>query len=95
MYLKKKKPVRDNKYLAFIRGLPCVLCRDRYVDVDAHHIKTHGMGTKGDDDMTVPVCRLHHAEIHSFGQSIFEIRHKISFKNLISIYQTAYKKGKS
>jgi hypothetical protein len=52
------------------------------------------MGTKGNDVDTVPVCRLHHSEIHAFGKPIFEMRHKISFKDLVKMYQAAYKKQK-
>lgn len=57
---------RSPKYLAWVRSLPCVMC-GRPAD-DAHHLvgigHFGGMGTKASDELTMPVCREHHDEIH-------------------------------
>lgn len=62
----KDKPVRNKQYLAFVRGLPCSMCKlpDHSV---AHHIigvGEGGMGTKACDLLTMPLCAACHHEIH-------------------------------
>ena len=61
----KKNTVRDPKYLAWIRTLPCgyndTLCKGK---VQAHHPRRQrwGAGTsqKPHDLVTVPRCEFHH-----------------------------------
>lgn len=45
--------------------MSCLCCNNRTVDV--HHIKTRGSG--GGDDMwnLMPLCRMHHSEVHRLG----------------------------
>ena len=64
------KPVRerDRDHLRFVAGQPC-LVRGR-TPSDAHHLKfaeQRAMGRKVSDKFTVPVCRLHHRELHRRG----------------------------
>jgi hypothetical protein len=64
------KPVRDrdHKHLRFVASQPCLLCGR--TPSDAHHIKfaePRAMGRKVSDRFTVPVCRLHHRELHRRG----------------------------
>jgi len=64
------KPVRerDRNHLRFVASLPCLLCGR--APSDAHHIKyaeARAMGRKVSDKFTVPVCRLHHRELHRRG----------------------------
>jgi hypothetical protein len=61
------KPVRerDRNHLRFVASQPCLLCGR--TPSDAHHIKyaeARAMGRKVSDKFTVPVCRLHHRELH-------------------------------
>ena len=57
---------KDKTYLSYIRTLPCSLCgREK---VDAHHIETGGMGMKGRDHFTIPLCRKCHTESHQKGK---------------------------
>ena len=58
----KEKPERDEKYLAWIRTLPCLECMcpaevNGEKMIDAHHIETGGTATKCSDYLTVPLCR--------------------------------------
>jgi len=64
------KPVRerDRNHLRFVASQPCLCCGR--TPSDAHHIKyaeARAMGRKVSDKFTVPVCRLHHRELHRRG----------------------------
>jgi hypothetical protein len=64
------KPVceRDRHHLKFVTTQPCLICGR--TPSDAHHVKfaeQRAMGRKVSDRFTVPVCRLHHRELHRRG----------------------------
>jgi ERF superfamily protein len=64
------KPVRerDRDHLRFVASQPCLICGR--APSDAHHIKfaeQGAMGRKVSDRFTVPICRLHHRELHRRG----------------------------
>jgi len=64
------KPVRerDREHLKFVAAQPCLVCGR--TPSDAHHIKfaeQRAMGRKVGDRFTVPICRLHHRELHRQG----------------------------
>ena len=42
---------------------------------EPHHVKTRGAG--GGDEWCIPLCRIHHAEIHNTGRLTFTTRRKI------------------
>lgn len=76
----KEQPDRDNKYLAFIRTLPCCVCGT--TPCDAHHVDTGGMGTKASDYCSIPLCRLQHGECHTIGKESFQRKYRIDFKEV-------------
>jgi hypothetical protein len=64
------KPVRerDRNHLRFVARQPCLICGRS--PCDPHHIKfaeQRAMGRKVSDRFTVPICRLHHRELHRRG----------------------------
>ena len=64
------KPVRerDRHHLKFVTTQPCLICGR--TPSDAHHVKfaeQRALGRKVSDRFTVPVCRLHHRELHRRG----------------------------
>jgi hypothetical protein len=64
------KPVRerDREHLRFVASQPCLVCGR--TPSDAHHVKfaeQRAMGRKVSDKFTVPVCRLHHRNLHRRG----------------------------
>ncbi len=64
------KPVRerDRDHLRFVAAQPCLVCGR--TPSDPHHIKfaeQRAMGRKVSDRFTVPICRLHHRELHRGG----------------------------
>jgi hypothetical protein len=64
------KPVRerDRNHLRLVASQPCLVCGR--TPSDAHHIKLaeqRAMGRKVSDKFAVPICRLHHRELHLRG----------------------------
>jgi len=64
----KPAPERDRDHLRFVAAQPCVVCGR--TPSDPHHIKfaeQRAMGRKVSDRFTIPICRLHHRELHRKG----------------------------
>ena len=64
------KPVRerDRDHLRFVAAQPCLICGR--TPSDPHHIKfaeQRAMGRRVSDRFSVPICRLHHRELHRGG----------------------------
>jgi hypothetical protein len=64
------KPIRerDREHLRFVASQPCLVCGR--VPSDAHHVKfaeQRAMGRKVSDKFAVPVCRVHHRDLHRRG----------------------------
>jgi hypothetical protein len=64
------KPVRerDRDHLRFVASQPCLVCGR--TPSDPHHLKfaeQRAMGRKVSDRFAVPICRLHHRELHRRG----------------------------
>jgi hypothetical protein len=64
------KPVRerDRDHLKFVTSQPCLVCGR--TPSDAHHLRfaeQRAMGRKVSDRFAVPICRLHHRELHRRG----------------------------
>ena len=79
--LTKKKPRRAPEHLAFVRSLGCCVpgCTSRG-PVHAHHVRTaanSGIGVKPDDYETVPLCHVHHDELHRNGARTFAAKHRV------------------
>ena len=60
--------LRDKEHCKFVAFQPCVVCGR--TPSEAHHIRfaqPRALGRKVSDEYTVPVCRLHHRELHGYG----------------------------
>ena len=60
--------LRDKEHTGFVSRQPCVVCGR--TPADAHHLRfaqSRALGRKVSDEYTVPVCRTHHRELHSYG----------------------------
>lgn len=62
MLIPKTKPIRDPKWMAHLKTLPCRCC-GAYGSDPAHLGHARGMGYKEGDDWCVPLCRIHHREM--------------------------------
>jgi hypothetical protein len=60
--------LRDKEHRKFVSTQPCVVCGRS--PADAHHLRfaqPRALGRKVSDEFTVPVCRVHHRELHRHG----------------------------
>jgi ERF superfamily len=60
--------LRDKDHRKFVSTQPCIVCGR--TPADAHHLRfaqPRALGRKVSDEFTVPVCRLHHRELHRHG----------------------------
>ncbi len=59
---------RDKAHLKFVASHPCLVCGRK--PSDPHHLRfaqVRALGRKVSDEYTVPLCRLHHRELHRAG----------------------------
>jgi len=64
----KRRRSRNKEHLQFVARQPCLVCGR--TPCDAHHVKiAEGpmLGRKVSDAFTVPLCRMHHRELHGCG----------------------------
>lgn len=77
------KPIRNLKYLAWIRTLPCLVC-GRTTGIEAAHTGPHGIAQKSSDTSVVPLCARHHRtgrdSHHKLGPRAFERHHRIDLR---------------
>jgi hypothetical protein len=60
---------RDKQHRRFVATQPCLVCGR--TPADAHHLRfaqPRGLGLKVSDEFTVPLCRVHHRELHRQGK---------------------------
>jgi ERF superfamily len=66
--LAKTVRLRDKKHRKFVTRQPCLVCGR--VPSDSHHVtfaQPRALGHRVSDEFTVPVCRIHHRELHRSG----------------------------
>ncbi len=57
---------RSKKYMRFIGSKPCLICGNHS---DAHHLtfaEHRAKSIKNGDNWCVPLCRIHHMQLHEF-----------------------------
>ena len=71
LMISEPRRLRDKAHLRFVGAQPCLICARS--PADAHHLRftqPRAMGRKVSDEFTVPLCRTHHRDIHSFGDEV-------------------------
>jgi hypothetical protein len=66
--VRKTVRLRDKKHLKFVTRQPCLVCGR--VPSDPHHLtftQPRALGRRVSDEFTVPVCRIHHRDLHRSG----------------------------
>ena len=66
--LPEPRRLRDKDHLKFVANQPCLICGRQ--PADAHHVRFaqhRALGRKVSDEFTVPLCRVHHREVHRRG----------------------------
>ncbi|KRR14213.1 ERF family protein [Bradyrhizobium valentinum] len=69
--ISEPRRLRDKAHLKFVASQPCLVCGRS--PADAHHLRftqPRAMGLKVSDEFTVPLCRIHHRDVHSFGDEV-------------------------
>jgi hypothetical protein len=64
----KASRLRDKGHRKFVCTQPCLVCGR--TPADPHHLRfaqPRAMSRKVSDEFTVPVCRMHHRELHTHG----------------------------
>ena len=64
----KPRRSRNRDHLNFISGQPCTVCGRQ--PCEAHHLRyaqPRALGRRVSDEFTVPLCRVHHRELHREG----------------------------
>jgi ERF superfamily len=64
----KPRRSRNRDHLKFIAGQPCTVCGRQ--PCEAHHLRyaqPRALGRRVSDEFTVPLCRVHHRELHREG----------------------------
>jgi hypothetical protein len=64
----KPRRCRDKDHLRFVAAQPCTLCGR--TPCEAHHLRyaqPRALGRRVSDEFTVPLCRVHHRELHRQG----------------------------
>ncbi len=57
--------IRDKEHLRNVAELPCTICNRQ--PSQAHHLRfaqSRGLGQKASDEFVVPLCGLHHGDLH-------------------------------
>ena len=63
--------LRDKDHLRFVANHPCLICGRQ--PVESHRLKfsqTSALGRKVSDAFTVPLCALHHRDLHTTGNEL-------------------------
>jgi ERF superfamily len=63
--------LRDKEHRKFVASQPCLVCGR--TPADPHHLRfaqPRALGAKVSDEFTVPVCRVHHDELHRYGDEV-------------------------
>lgn len=66
--LPEPRRVRSPEHLRHVAAQPCLICGRR--PAEAHHLRfaqPRAMGRKVSDEYVVPLCALHHRELHGVG----------------------------
>src|SRR5262249_19622458 len=67
----KPRRSRNKDHLRFISRQPCTVCGRQ--PCEAHHLRDaqpRALGRRVSDEFTVPLCRLHHRELHRHGDEL-------------------------
>jgi hypothetical protein len=84
--LRTTRPVRNWRYLAWIRTLPCVVCGARR-GIEASHTGPHGLGQKSPDSSAIPLCTRHHRtgrdSYHKLGPRKFAELHGLNIRAIV------------
>ena len=68
LLIPSERHLRSKAHLQFVASKPCLICET--LPCHAHHLtfaQPRGLSQKVSDEFTVPLCSVHHNELHAFG----------------------------
>ena len=71
MLIDRPRRRRDKDHLKYVASQPCLVCGR--TPSDAHHLKfaqPAALSMKVSDELTVPLCRTHHRQLHHAGREV-------------------------
>lgn len=74
MFLKQPR-IKNKKLLKEMQDSPCAVCGQS--PSDPHHIRSKGAWGSDTKDNLIPLCRIHHTEIHAIGKKTFATKYKL------------------
>lgn len=87
-------PARDDRYRAWIRLLPCIVCK-RYGSEAAHTGRDGGQSQKASDYSCVPLCPECHTfgpqSYHRLGRESFEAQHGLSLTEQVTFFNALFR----
>ncbi|GFO81704.1 MAG: hypothetical protein A49_13310 [Methyloceanibacter sp.] len=67
--ISEPRRIRNKAHLQFVAQQPCLICGRR--PSHAHHVRhaqSRGLALKVSDEFTVPLCAIHHGDLHRVGK---------------------------
>lgn len=85
-------PERCQGHLQFVRGFDCSVAGCKETPVDPHHVRLGnlaGASRKPPDDQAIPLCRMHHSQLDSWGwsEARFYAHYKLDTAALVRWFQ--------
>jgi hypothetical protein len=71
LLIRKPRRLRDKKHRDFVSAQACLICGRQ--PSDPHHLRfaqAKALGRKVSDEFTVPLCRVHHRELHQHAEEV-------------------------
>jgi len=77
---------------AWIVENPCIVALPETCGgkIDAHHIKTGGMGYKSGSAFLIPLCATHHRILHAIGRRSFEGMYALDCERAAQHYEDSW-----
>jgi hypothetical protein len=92
---KPVKPIRNPRFLAFIRRFPCIVCAATQM-IEACHFGKHGISQKASDEDALPLCHECHMtrknSYHRLGPVQFALLNDLDVPALQSLFQGWWEK---
>lgn len=89
----RRGPLRDKRYLAFLRRQTCFVRYYCAGPTEAAHGPVNGMRSKGPDNEAIPPCTRHHREQHVVGIRAFQSARNFDWKATAARYYEQYLSG--
>lgn len=91
----KPQTMRSEKYKKFIRSMPCIVCGRTPSEHSHEPLNGHGMGCKGPDNESLPLCyechRTGKRNRHNTAPDRFYGNHGIDWRYHVTVYQELFK----